>query len=555
MTPKEQVKAMREAKKRDLLENLTFKPMLISSTAGAAGETTTSASTRFDRLYYDAKQRLEKEKSAVVAAAAAEIFKPKITARAASRERQSDAARSRGDAVQSEQRGRAASRTDQSRPAATPAITKRASSIDRSGKVGERLYTAAVASAVKKEQVKQETAKKMAAECTFSPKLSGGARRSTSTSRMSVTPAEVAARQQQYEEARAKRRTDLVKSQEQRETAELKFKPTLAAQSVNDSLRPQDDATTVFERLQKATTKDHAELQQEIDPELTFRPKVAPYALSNRPDEARDVHAKLYQEGLAKAQQRQDEAERRQAQELAKLTFHPSLPTAPNPSLSISNVQAHTQKTSPEPPPGAPGSEAESARSSSTVFDRLTYSTKSQTADMLLQLKVSQELSQCTFKPALPTSTTFPDFPREDIFARLQKDAEAARDKAARKEQQKEHRELSQATFRPHISSSSRELAAARKTAAAVVAGEVQRRDSGSFPPPHPMSVQLPQLPLLGPRSSHPLHPPSALPPANLQVHFSSYTTPVPLHLHVGQQGQHFCPPVGRRAATARQAG
>ena len=488
LTPRQQVAAVREARRKERFDKPTFKPNLVSSHATAGESTTSSSSSRFDRLYYDAKQRQEKEKQSP--SLSESEFKPKITARgrAMSRERNADTPLSEPRARKTEQ------------PiVSTPVITKRASSIDRAGNIGDRLYSTAAVSAAKKEKAKQDVAKRLSSDCTFAPKMAVGKSRSSSASRLSVTPAEVVARQQKYEESRAKRRAELVSAKEQRDVAELKFKPTLAAQSVNDSLLPQtaeDNATTVFDRLQKTVVKDLTELQEQLDAELTFKPKVVPYAHSNKgenaPSKDKDVHSKLYKEGITKAQQRQEEAEKRQAEELAKLTFHPSLPAPPNPALSMSNLSVHTHSMSPEKATAAAGgSETGTARTSSTVFDRLTLSNKSHTADMLLQIKTSLELEQCTFKPSIPASSHCEDISSmDDIFTRLQRDAAVVREKAERKEAEKVYQQLRGASFKPHIPEASRELASKKTSSGLAASGPSSaavKKDSSTFPAPHPM--------------------------------------------------------------------
>jgi len=501
LTPRQQVAAMRAKKKEDQTASLTFKPALVSSSAKFMGENTDLAHSRFDRLYGDAKKRIEKAELATIRKSRESDFKPKITPRAQSRERSDSARYSDAGA------GRASAKVieESKKPSAsfTPEITRRASSIDRSQslqKTGERLYSTAQLYAQRQAKLKEDQAKKEAAKNTFAPKLNIPKRASSNPSSGSgasvVTPAEVSARQKKYEADRAKRRDELLKAKEERETKELQFKPKITAKAA-EIVPPEGlPTTTVFERLQKVTTKDLSELQQQLDSELTFRPKLAPYvpdassasasaAVDSGIDEAegmiakpKDVHSKLYQEGLLRAQQRQLEAEKAQQEALEKLTFHPTIPTPPSANasstLTAANMQAHALASSGDggirlsfsgAGPGE-GSQSGTNRTSSTVFERLTSTSKAQTADMLLQVKAQMELAECTFKPTVPQAPSglslSSQSSSETIFDRLQKDAADHQKKLDRLEVEKEEKEKALLRAGPAIPNSSREILSAK---------------------------------------------------------------------------------------------
>ena len=485
LTPKQQVARMLASKKKEQAEAATFKPKLVSGSSKSFGESTDLASSRFDRLYGDAKSRQAKAQVEEVRRSRELDFKPKITARGASRERGSDSARY-SEPGAGRVSAKVAEAKEKSTPTFVPEITRRASSIDRSHsqqKTGDRLYSAAQTLKERTEMRKAELEKKASVEHTFQPKLN--ARRSSSADGRSpvVTLAEVSARQKKYEADRAKRREELLKAKEERETKELLLKPKI---NVNPALLPASVAsTTVFERLQNPTTKDLSELAQQLDSELTFRPKLAPYVPTSSLSSAGvadgalegsskgDIHSRLYQEGIQKLQQRQLEAEKVQQEALEKLTFHPTLPQSPAASasaLTAANLAANAEiARGADTAAGAgfgEGSQTGTTRTSSSVFDRLTSTNKAQAADMLLQIKTQLDLQECTFKPTVhapPSSSGSVDGAGGSIFERLQRDAEMQRKKLENLEAERVEKEKMQLQPGPNIPQSSREILIQKK--------------------------------------------------------------------------------------------
>lgn len=523
LTPKQQVAAMREAKKREKTEGLTFKPALVSNSAKYSTEESVS-SNRFERLYVDAKSRQDKAEVATIRTSRELSFKPKITPRAQSRERSDNARYSETGA------GRIS--TDKisnvMKPSFTPEITRRASSIDRSHSqqsVGERMHSVAQTFATRHAKRKEDLAAKEATLNTFNPKLNisnpankrsaSTDRRSGSATRLSVTPAEVSQRQKVYEMERAKKREELLKSKEERETKELKFKPKI----IKSALAPAPiDGSTVFERLQKTAVRDNSELLEQLDSELTFRPKIAHYrgldpgsgqiegdSETDEDKAARNVHSKLYEEAQLRQRQRQDEIERAQQAAFAELTFRPSIPSAASSLLTAANMQAHTEKNDLSSPTAHEGSQTGTNRTASTVFDRLSTGHKSKTADMLLQIKTSIELQECTFKPTVPhglASSSVNSETQESIFARLQKDAAGHQKKLDRLDEEKRANELKQVTNGPHIPESSREIAKQRKSLVTAPSSSSPKPVSPkqrALPKPHDKRSPSPQYPVRHP--------------------------------------------------------
>jgi len=522
LTPKQQVAAARAEKKKAAQDALTFKPAMVSNSAKYLPEDVSAGGvSRFDRLYGDAKARQDKADVASVRQSRDLSFKPKITARAQSRERSDSARYSESGA------GRASAKTGELAKKATPSfqpeITRRASSIDRSQAqqaTGERLYSVAQTLAQRQAKRKEELEKKTAKEHTFTPALNHV--RSSSAMRTSVTPTEVSARQKKYEVDRAKKREELLKLKEERETKELKFKP-----QVNDSSlapAPADaSAVSVFERLQKAVPK---ELPEPVDSELTFHPKIVPYAGSDASAAAsaggKDVHSKLYEAGVQRLQQRQLESERAAQEAVAKLPFRPTLPAPAHSTLTAANVQAHklSNDHSPSAGDGAEGSQADTMRSASTVFDRLTAGNKAQTADMLLQIKTNRELQECTFRPHIPSSSAssvsaLSESQQGTIFDRLQKDAAEHQKKIERLEEEKRQQELAALKQGPSIPESSKELANQRRASTTAAGGEnsprrqslTRRSFSRSVSPSQRQQAGTPSSPEAGGSSFPAPHP------------------------------------------------
>ena len=461
LTPKDEVTLKREAKKIAEAANFTFKPKLIQSNLSKRWSLDNSpqglVSNRFDRLYSDAQKRKEEEKERndkIIAVSDKDLtFQPKISPRAASRERSSSNSSTPNSSKKmhiermyhSTGSGRSSTPTTDMKEQHnfSPQITKRASSIDRSHmrESGERLYSLSHIEREKHEKAKLEADKVEMSACTFSPTLvtSRPGSRSSSAQKGRSPSSHISERMQLYEEKRKKHIEEAVKMKLDREAAEITFKPAIAT----PAFKTKDDTpSNVFERLTASVDKKATDSPNDE----SFIPKTnsgRPMTPTNikRLNSYNNVHDRLYQEAEQRRALMQVERDL-SIQEFEKdITFKPKIIY----------------------PPMREESEVASNYTGDSVFDRLSTS-RQYMHNMLAQMKSDMELYDCTFQPhtsaseILAKSASSQRF-SEPVYERLNKEAEVIKQVIVKNEEKVIEKEMMEATFAPKIPKKSEVLA------------------------------------------------------------------------------------------------
>ena len=462
LTPKDEVTLKREAKKIAEAANFTFKPKLIQSNLSKRWSLDNSpqglVSNRFDRLYSDAQKRKEEEKERhdkIIAVSDKDLtFQPKISPRAASRERSSSNSSTPNSSKKmhiermyhSTGSGRSSTPTTDMKEQHnfSPQITKRASSIDRSHmrESGERLYSLSQIEREKHEKAKLEADKIEMSACTFSPTLvtSRPGSRSSSAQKGRRSPSShISERMQLYEEKRRKHIEEALKMKLDREAAEITFKPAIAT----PTFKTKDDTpSNVFERLTASVDKKATDSpnDESFIPKTNSGRPMTPTNLK-RLNSYNNVHDRLYQEAEQRRALMQVERDL-SIQELEKdITFKPKIIY----------------------PPMREESEVASNYTGDSVFDRLSTS-RQYMHNMLAQMKSDMELYDCTFQPhtsaseILAKSASSQRF-SEPVYERLNKEAEVIKQVTVKNEEKVIEKEMMEATFAPKIPKKSEVLA------------------------------------------------------------------------------------------------
>lgn len=260
--------------------NFTYKPTLFTNKKDPEG---TPKENRFDKLYNDAMKRHLDDKLKVDNVEDKELtFAPRFStpksSRPTSRGHSRSSSRERGGAqgsvnesMNSEKLGTSIrsqkSSAGDDNLTFRPNITPRAKSIERSHMrdVSERLYQQSQHLKEKLERKRSEAELKVTENCTFEPKLNGPKRSS------SVNKAEdLVKRMASFEDQKKKKLEDAKKEQEELEKNKAPFRPQLIT-----SKRPATPTKVpVYERLSLTPTKDHSQVIQESNAELTFKPQL-----------------------------------------------------------------------------------------------------------------------------------------------------------------------------------------------------------------------------------------------------------------------------------------
>lgn len=269
MTRRDQVMKMRESRIREEEINLTFKPSI--QTRGRDTNTVTTNSSRFDKLYEEAKLRKEKAKHDDKPS-----FKPKITALGQSKQRSQTPEGTAESLYNSSGAGRRKveeSKTDKSENFNfQPKISKRGKSLDRNRDVSPstRLYTQAQISQMKLTKKQEAKLKEEIKDCTFTPQTNTRTKAPSQTFDSSI---DVTARMEKYQQLREKRIEELKKAKDAEDALITTFKPT----SYTSSHKPQrssskERGSDVFTRLHETPRKVSEVAEQEWEKEHTFRP-------------------------------------------------------------------------------------------------------------------------------------------------------------------------------------------------------------------------------------------------------------------------------------------
>jgi hypothetical protein len=270
MTRRDQVMKMRETRIREEETNLTFKPSIQSR--GRDTNTVPTNSSRFDKLYEEAKLRKEKAKREEKPS-----FKPKITALGQSKQRSQTPEGTTESLYHSSGAGR--KKMDDSKSGKMddfnfqPKISKRGKSLDRNRDVSPstRLYTQAQISQMKLTKKQEVRLQDEVKDCTFTPQTN--ARGKDTSQNPPESSSDVTARMEKYQLMREKRIEELKRAKEAEDALIATFKPT----SYTSSHKAQRSASRerggdVFTRLHETPRKVSETAELEWEKEHTFRP-------------------------------------------------------------------------------------------------------------------------------------------------------------------------------------------------------------------------------------------------------------------------------------------
>lgn len=293
MTPRLEVMMKREAKQKEIEENLTFKPKMLTRKSSFSKPSSNDGATRFELLYEDAKKRSAKitDKSANSSFEKEITFQPQLVTRSRSSSRASlhDDNSSVGSTTSSfVDRLYTSSKKDFSQNQAQysfkPSITKRASSIDRSHmrETTDRLYNLSSQIKAREERVKEERELEVLRKYSFAPTINPKSRdMSAERKRYSEGPKEIHERLLRYEEIKTRRLEAAMEQKRQQELAGVTFKP-----SINESSKRTPTPTRsgdLFERLAKPVDKEAlASKQIALEGEL-FKPNLSATASKRSP--------------------------------------------------------------------------------------------------------------------------------------------------------------------------------------------------------------------------------------------------------------------------------
>jgi hypothetical protein len=269
LTRRDQVMKMRETRIREEETNLTFKPTI--QTRGRDTNTVPTNSSRFDKLYEEAKVRKEKAKREEKPS-----FKPKITALGQSKQRSQTPEGTAESLYNSSGAGK--KKVEESKVDKSdgfnfqPRISKRGKSLDRNRDVSPstRLYTQAQISQMKRSKKQEAKLQEEIKDCTFTPQTNNA--RSRVSAQPSETSADVTARMEKYQLLREKRIEDLKRAKEAEDALIATFKPTSYTSHHKVQRSPSRERGDVFTRLHETPRKVSETAEQEWEKEHTFQP-------------------------------------------------------------------------------------------------------------------------------------------------------------------------------------------------------------------------------------------------------------------------------------------
>jgi Tfp pilus assembly protein FimT len=270
LTRRDQVMKMRETRIREEETNLTFKPSI--QTRGRDTNTVATNSSRFDKLYEEAKVRKEKAKREEKPS-----FKPKITALGQSKQRSQTPEGTVESLYHSSGAGK--KKVEESKVEKSdgfnfqPRISKRGKSLDRNRDVSPstRLYTQAQISQMKRSKKQEAKLQEEIKDCTFTPQTNS-ARGKAPAQSSSETSADVTARMEKYQLLREKRIEDLKRAREAEDALVATFKPASYTSNHKVQRSPSRERGDVFTRLHETPRKVSETAEQEWEKEHTFQP-------------------------------------------------------------------------------------------------------------------------------------------------------------------------------------------------------------------------------------------------------------------------------------------
>lgn len=384
VNPRLEIQMRKEKQLQEEDAHYTYKPTLINKPR----KEEKSDVNRFDRLYSDALKRHLESKWKESVEDKDLTFKPKISAkgsnsRAASRERGATS-----ESIANRLYSPKPKTVEAEEFSFKPTITKRAKSIDRSQhrETPERLYLHSKVAKEKQEKLKQDFEQKAFEDCTFAPK--------TNPSRSTPSSKDLTERMDKYELYKARRLEEAIRVKNETDLMGVTFKPTIKVTKRFST----PTKTSVYERLTASVDRsvDGSALAEQQS-NLTFKPQlVSKRAASPSPRgasgaEYKDVHERLFREGLQRQKELEVERQLLQEENEAHLTFTPVI----NPK---------TPRRDKERDGGGPRSAEKEKEHSGPVFERLSATTNRQhMQEVLSKIKTDLEMRDCTFKPKFCT--------------------------------------------------------------------------------------------------------------------------------------------------------
>jgi hypothetical protein len=266
-----EIEMKRERIKLEEESNYTFKPVFYT---GNRRKDEGIRENRFDKLYSDALKRQITSQIKEEEAIKQIPFSPKFVSKSRSSSRSSSRSRSPGPSSRS-------STPSKQKPEPPsfpfkPEISKRAKSIERPNtapEIADRLYSHSHHAREKLERKRSEKDLKEMEDCTFAPKILDQKRSQSATRGLKVVE-----RLSSYGEASKSRIAEKQKEKEEKEAAELTFKPQITA-----GKRPSTPSNLpVHERLSMSTDKPLSSHVVEALSEFTFKPRLVARSVSVR---------------------------------------------------------------------------------------------------------------------------------------------------------------------------------------------------------------------------------------------------------------------------------
>lgn len=309
-----EVERMKEQKRLEEEAQFTFMPMSISKKKFNSKD---FDEDRFSVLYSDAKKRhLEQRNERLKERLDEELtFSPKLSPRVSSHLRSSSRDSMSRTSAAATSRSMSSDGPIAAKPTAnittitthnntkastaktpvkneftfSPAISKRAKSIDRSravkgkdsaaavAEIGERLYLQSQRQRERQERKKAEVENSRLEDCTFSPRLSTRSRSANSTNTSTNnSQVEFPDRMKSYEQYKTRRHQEAVKAQQDTVLADITFRPQLIAkQPQHQQQELYGQQLPVHERLsmqQERMSSKLAEIEAAAYAEATFKP-------------------------------------------------------------------------------------------------------------------------------------------------------------------------------------------------------------------------------------------------------------------------------------------
>ena len=275
---------------------------------------------------------------------------------------------------------------EDSQPSFKPQITKKAMSVEATEggpeRRGDFLHRMHLLHLKKLNALKQRVDSDIDKECTFMPHVNKTPSSNTGGVVSTIASTlDLPERMRKYEERKTSKLERLKRDSEMQQEKELTFKPEIhELASISNKIVSDKN---VFDRLSIMPTGDAED--KCIDLEMTFRPRlrvnpdtIIKLKLSDKP-----LHERLHEEAaMIKAKLEKKRVESLE-EEGKVLTFHPVVSAAA----------------------AATSSGREDLSATISVFERLNTS-RQYTQNMLTQIKSELELAECSFQPAIASTST-----------------------------------------------------------------------------------------------------------------------------------------------------